>query len=149
MSWPIVVVVVLVVGLPLAAVWWSRRAFWSKARPGRRDDLFGDVMRQHGLSPSAMGRVENAVLWGKRLEDPRERAAVVARARASLPGPSSTRWAKAVVWAAGIYLVLLVAGAVWATVEGRWGDLPWPVLLATVVVTSWNGPRRAIRRNSD
>ncbi|GAA4333935.1 hypothetical protein [Klenkia terrae] len=149
MTWPIVVVVVLLVGLPLGAVWWSRRRFWSRLRPGRDRDVLGEVVRRHGLGPAAIARVEDAVLWGKRVDDPRERAAVVDLARASLPRPPSGRWATVVVVGAVAYLVVAVAGAVWATVQGRWDDVPWTVLLVAGLVGVGNGPRLAIRRNTD
>ena len=150
MTWPIVVVVVLLVGLPLGAVWWSRRRFWSRLRPGRGADPFGDVVREHGLGPAAMARVEDAVLWGKRLDDPRERAATVQLARASLPqrssGPASRMFSVALVVAA-VVLVLVVVDDV---VQGGWEDIPWWTLLwLAASFAVGNGPRRAIRRNTD
>jgi hypothetical protein len=132
-TWAIVAVVVLLVGLPLAAVWWSRRAFWSRLRAGRDRDPFGDTMRRHRLGPAAMARVENAVVWGTRLEDPAERAAVVDLARAGQSAPPTTRTRTLAVLVVVAWLTAVVAGAVWATVEGRWGDVPWTTLVITAV----------------
>jgi hypothetical protein len=149
-TWAIGAVVVLLVGLPLAAVWWSRRAMWSRLRAGRDDDPFGDTMRRLGLGPAAMARVEDAVLWGKRLKDPAERAAVVDLARAAAPSRPTTRSRTAVVVGAVVWLAVLLAGAGWLTVEGRWDEVPW-VTLVVVVLGGWGAamPARAIRRNSD
>ena len=147
MTWAIGAVVVLLFGLPLAAVWWSRRAMWSRLRAGRDDDPFGDTMRKHGLGPAAMARVENAVLWGKRLDDPAERAAVVDLARVSLPPPPGPRTTILLVVAA---VALLGAVGAWVTTGARWSDVPW-FALAIALVTGWGsgGPRRAVRRNTD
>jgi hypothetical protein len=149
-TWAIGAVVVLLVGLPLAAVWWSRRAMWSKLRAGRDSDPFGDTMRRHGLGPAAMARVENAVLWGKRLDDPAERAAVVDLARTSMPRRPTSRSRAWIVVGASAWLAVLVAGAVWIAVEGRWDDVPW-IPLVFAALGGWGAglPARAVRRNSD
>ena len=149
----VITVLVLLVGLPLAAVWWSRRGFWSRLRPGRERDVWGDVMRAHRLDAAAMGRVEGALWSGRRLADPTERAAVVALARASTPpgGLLDRRPRLALVLlAVGAVVVLFVAQAVTAAVDGRWGDVPWFTVL-WLVPFGWlsAAPRRALRRNAD
>jgi len=149
-TWAIAAVVVLLVGLPFLAVWWSGRAFWSRARAGRERDPFGDTMRRFGLDAAAMARVQGAAVWGRRLDDPTERAAVVHLARGTMPRRPGSRWTTLVVLAAVGWIAVVVAGAVWATVQGRWGDIPWGTLLF-LVPTVWASlaPARAIRRNSD
>lgn len=149
-GWAVAVVVVLLVGMPVAAVWWSRRAFWARLRAGRERDPFGDTMRRHGLGAAAMARVEDAVLRGKRLEDPAERAAVVDLAREALPRRPASRPGAVVLLLVVAWVCLAVAGAVWATVEGRWGDVPWvPLLFGLLFGGFARGPARALRRNSD
>ncbi|SDH04014.1 hypothetical protein [Klenkia brasiliensis] len=150
MGWAIGAVVVLLLGMPLAAVWWSRRTFWSRLRPGKERDPFGDTMRRHELGAAAMARVEDAVLWGRRLEDPAERAAVVDLVQAGLPRPFLEGRSTWVVVAVVIWGTAVAAMVVFAVVDGRWGDVNWFTLvwLAPAVWMAGN-TRRAIRRNSD
>ncbi|SCX55016.1 hypothetical protein SAMN03159343_3187 [Klenkia marina] len=149
MGWAIGAVLVLLVGLPVVAVWWSRRAIWSRSRPGHERDPFGDTMRRHGLGPAAMARVENAVLWGKRLDDPAERAAVVELAAEAAPRPTSRsrQWqvVSGLLWVAAAVGVL-----VFVVLTERW-DSAYVWGLVWLIPTGWAvvGPRRALRRNSD
>ncbi|WP_369138274.1 hypothetical protein [Modestobacter versicolor] len=155
-----VVIAVLLVGLPLAA-WWvgGRSAFWSRAEARQVPDVHREMVRRHALRPAEAARVEAAVTWGRELEEPRLRAAVVDWAEArraelvrwSLDHP---RAAALRVWVLGLWATLTVAALVFAVVGNRWGDVPW------VGAVWWcAGPvaglfqRRALRRavelNSD
>ena len=154
-----VAVVVLLVGLPLAA-WWAggRRAFWSRAESRNQRDPFQELVLRHGLSPAEVQQVTGAVSWGRTLQDDRLRAAAVDWARTSRdeldrwrtehPRAALLRSSALFVWA-----TVTVAGIVFATVQGRWGDVPWVAALWWVT-----GPvvgllqrlalDRAIERNS-
>lgn len=149
-TWAWTVVLLLLLGLPAAAVWWSRRAAWSRLRPGRDRDVLGDVRRTHGLTPVAMGRLEAALLGGHALQDPAERAAVVALARAWEPAPPHGRRRTALLVAAAAWLALLGAGAVVVAVQSRWDDVPWWALVWALPFW-WTGrrTRRAVRLNTD
>ena len=126
-----VVVVLLVVGLPLAA-WWAggRRRFWAQAEARQVTDLHREMVRRHGLTAVEIPQVTGAVTWGRELQDPRLRAAVVAWAQAQRDESAAWRAAHPRVvalrgWLVGLWALLTVAGIVFLVVQDRWGSVPW------------------------
>ncbi|MGY1906214.1 hypothetical protein, partial [Modestobacter sp. SYSU DS0902] len=159
-----VAVAVILVGLPLAAWWVSRRPVWSRLRPSVVDDdglgaewrLRRDLARRHGLDQAELAEVEKAVSWGRELTDPRLRAAIVEWAeqqvelRATQPRWVDGRWLPVllIAWGSGI-----AAYVVFAVAQGNWGDVNWFSGLGWLGwgLLGWRmrgGPRRALQRNS-
>ena len=147
---------VLVVGLPLAAWWIGGWRFWGRATPGSERDVYREMVRRHALRPAEAAQVEGAVTWGRELQDPRLRAAVVDWAQAlqaearerSARHPWVRRVALPVLVVAG---VLAVAGLVHEVLTEGWAalaDHAWTVLWVLVVGWLAPRPRRAIARNS-
>lgn len=154
----LVAVGVILVGLPLAAWWLGGRAFWNRRRPTTDVDLYRQIVRRHRLHPAEAPRVEAAVTWGRRLDDPRLRAAAVDWARslqelAAERRERHPRRRRVLLVLAPLYVGGVVAFAVWRVVHGDWDNLIRLVAygLTFVVVTFLmvRGPRRAIERNSD
>ena len=98
-----VTIVLILVGLPLLAWWVGGRAFWSRPRPGGDDDLHRTIVLRHGLRPAEIPQVEGALTWGRQLDEPHLRAAVVDWGRSCSgwrpsdgrtgPGPVAWPWA--------------------------------------------------------
>lgn len=154
-----VAVVLLLVGLPALAWWVSGRAFWGRLRPGRDDDPYGDMVRKHHLGTAGIVRVESAMRTGTRLESPAERAAVVDWARTMLD-QQAARASRAghrrtvALAIAGLWASVVVGLVVVATVQRRWGDVPWSGLVIGLAAggAGWwqnRALRRAIAANSD
>ncbi|MGY1844730.1 hypothetical protein [Modestobacter sp. SYSU DS0875] len=148
-----VIIVLLLVGLPLLAWWLGSRDFWSRLRPRRDDDVWGDVVRTHRLRPAEIVEVQRAVTWGRELSDQRLRVAAVdwaTRARDWRVPPS--RHARLLLLLVVLWFVGQLVSLVVALVQGRWGDALVPALLlaAGVVPLVWfrRGTRRAIELNS-
>jgi len=146
----------LLVALPLAAWWLGGRRFWSRLTPGGEPDLYRELVRRHSLSPGEAAEVESAVSWGRELQDPRLRAAVVDWARSlqadarerSGQHPRIRRVLVPLAVAAGL---LVVAGVVHEVRQEGWSavtDHVWALLW--LVPMAWLSPRpgRAIKRNS-
>lgn len=151
-------VLLILVGLPLLAWWAGGRGFWSRLRPGRGPDPWGDFLRAHRLSVPESLRVQTAVNRGTALDDDRLRRAAVDLAEQSLaqvglfPARGS-RGQRVLALLTVLWLALLVVGTVFAIVFGGLSDVPWLALVPAAV--SFAGPlwrrrnlRRAIARNS-
>jgi hypothetical protein len=142
------------VALPALAWWTGRRPRWDRLTPHREPDVYRELVRRHALRPAEAAEVENAVTWGRELQDPRLRAAVVDWVRSTRPvaepvGRRRPRWQLALAW-----LVVLGIPAGLCALAFRLGG--WYGLLFTVVVLGggqvldWaigRGPQRALQRN--
>ncbi len=144
----------ILAGLPLLAWWVGGRQFWSRSRAASEPDLYRELVRRHALRPAEAAQVEGAVTWGRELQDPRLRVAVVdwatslqagARARAA-----RRPWVGRVMLL--VWLVIAIGGLVRIAADQDWGQLAvilfWPVVLSVPLTRAVNGPRRAIRLNS-
>jgi hypothetical protein len=132
----VVSIVLLLVGLPLLAFWLGGRRFWSRLRPGRGADPWGDLVRAHGLSAGEAAAVNTAVARGRRLDDERLRRAAVAHARQALSGlqwREATRGQRALLVLVAVWLLLQVVGIVVQLVAGEPEDVSWGVVAALAV----------------
>jgi hypothetical protein len=154
----VIIVVVIAVGLPLLAWWIGGRPFWNRSYGQTHGELFRDIMRRHGLRPGEMAQVEGAATWGRRLDDPRLRAAVVDWATSMQARIDDTRARHP--WRRGLALLLIVvwAGALVATAVHSAAAGEWDRIVTFLVIAlfgGWTsgkaagGPRRAIRLNSE
>ncbi|MGY2080405.1 hypothetical protein [Modestobacter sp. SYSU DS0657] len=148
-----VIIALLLIGLPLLAWWLGSRDFWSRLRPRRDDDAWGDVVRAHRLGAAEIVQVQRAVTWGRELSDQRLRAAAVdwaTRARQWRVPPSRT--ARVALLLVLLWLIGQLVGLAVALAQSRWSDaLPPAVLLGVGVVPAlWFRRRtgRAIELNS-
>ncbi|MGY2129594.1 hypothetical protein [Blastococcus sp. SYSU DS0617] len=151
-------ILLILIGLPLVAWWLGGRSFWSRARTGAERDLYREIVRRHGLRPAETPKVESAVTWGRRLDDPRLRAAAVDWATSSQDEMAEYRRRnplarRLMVGLLFLWLLLVLGRALAAVVEGRWGSAAWQLLwLATLVAPmalfSWR-MRRAVELNRD
>jgi hypothetical protein len=152
----VVSIVLLLVGLPLLAFWLGGRRFWSRLRPGRGADPWGDLVRTHGLDAGEAAAVNAAVARGRRLDDERLRRAAVAHARQALSGlqwREATRGQRLLLVLVALWLLLQVAGVVVQLAAGEPEDVSWgvvAVLAAAVVATLVfrRRLRRAVELNS-
>jgi hypothetical protein len=159
----IVAVVVIAVGLPLAAFWVGSRRFWSRLRPralatDRQGALYREVVLRHRLRPSEIAQVEGAVTWGRRLEDPRLRLAVVDWAQALRADADRRRAAHPRRRRLLVVLLVVWVGAVVTAIALGIGTRDWGVLARTLFYAlvfglpgylAQRGPRRALELNSD
>ncbi|PWW24234.1 hypothetical protein JD79_03413 [Geodermatophilus normandii] len=141
MTAAVVSIVLLLVGLPLLAFWLGGRRFWSRLRPGRGPDPWGDLVRTHGLSAAEAAAVDAAVARGQRLDDERLRRAAVAHARQALSGlrwQEATRGQRVLLVLVALWLLLQVVGVVVQLAAGEPGDVSWGVVavLAVAVVAT-------------
>ncbi len=151
-----VAVGLLLLGLPLLAWWVGGRRFWARLERLAGSDLYREMVLRHRLRPAEIAQVEGAVTWGRELQDPRLRAAVVDWAR-TLRAEQEERgrrhprrrrvvWAICVVW-----LTVAVASLISRIVQEGWTevfDLWWMALWLAVIVWTSRAPGRALRLNS-
>jgi hypothetical protein len=163
MTIPLVAVVVIAVGLPLAAFWVGGRRFWGRLRgrsyAGERQGvLYRDMVRKHHLRPAEIAQVEGAVTWGRRLEDPRLRLAVVDWAQALRADADIRRAAHPRRRRLLLVLLVVWVGAVVTAIALGIGSRDWGGLARTLVYAlvfglpgylAQRGPRRALELNSD
>lgn len=149
---------IILIGLPLAAWWLGGRSFWARTEKRGGADLYGDFVRRHGLRPAETPQVESAVTWGRRLEDPRLRAAAVDWATSAREAMEAYRRRnplvrRLMVGLLYLWLLMVIASGLVAVVEGRWGaaamQLVWLVLLVAPLVAFPWFQRRAIELNRD
>lgn len=154
----LIAVMLILIGLPLAAWWVGGRRFWGRLRPGAPRDPWGDLMREYRLTGGEMAEVSSALNRGRRLDDERLRRAAVAMAEASLRiGPQWRHGSRgqrlfvllAIAWVAG-----LAVGVVLALSTSTIAQVPWFGILAAMVVVGgavWQRrmARRAIELNSE
>ncbi len=151
-------ILLILIGLPLVAWWLGGRSFWSRAQAGTQRDLYREIVRRHGLRPAETPEVESAVTWGRRLDDPRLRAAAVDWATSSRDEMAEYRRRnplarRLMIGLLFLWVVLVVGRALAAVVEGRWGAVAWQLvwltaLVAPVALFSWR-TRRAVELNRD
>jgi hypothetical protein len=79
-----IAILVIAVGLPLAAWWLGSRPFWAKVRGADGEDLYRYIVTGYGLSADETRQVQAAMTGGRALADPRLRAAVANWAGQSL-----------------------------------------------------------------
>ena len=152
-----VAVVLLLFALPVLAWWVGARDVWSRQGKRTEPDLYREMVRRHGLRPAEIAEVEGALTWGRELDDPRLRAAVVDWAQTlqhreeerRARYPRARRVAR-LLWL--VWVVLAIAALAFAVARGEWGrvfnTLFWPLVLAWPMSRAVGGPRRAIERNS-
>jgi hypothetical protein len=118
-----------------------------------------EVLRRHGLSSAEADAVVGAVDRGWALQEPGQRAAAVDLAEVTLAQLFPT-WEEASAWrrvgyvVTGLWMVLVVAGAVFVAFTEGLGEVRWFNVLLVVLIL---GPRlrqisklrRAIALNSD
>ena len=153
-----VTIVLILVGLPLLAWWVGGRAFWSRPRPGQDVDLHRTIVLRHGLRPAELPQVEGALTWGRQLTEPRLRAAVVdwgqeLQRQAAEQRSHRSRAGRVALGLLFLWLVFLLATAVAAVVEQRWGDLVRGLFFVAALVLPplvfRRNLRRAVERNRD
>lgn len=147
-----VLVVALLLALPALAWFIGGRKSWNRLTPEAEPDLYREMVRRHGLRPAEAAEVENAVTWGRELQDPRLRAAVVDWVQSSRPAPVRSprpRWQRLLAMAL-LSVVVLASGFLLHALLG-WSGV---VLLVTVLVVGevadrvvGGGPAQALRRN--
>jgi hypothetical protein len=159
----VIIIVVIAVGLPALAWWVARRPFWASHRARPDGDPWLDILRAHRLDPVEMRQVAAAVGLGRRLRDPRLRAAVadwaerdIRRIQQNRRTPSPLRRRSVVAGLVAALLVLAVLA--WRLVGGDsgWGDLTLltvPCLLAFGALVGESMEvarlRGVVRRNTD
>ena len=146
-----VTIVLILVGLPLLAWWVGGRAFWSRPRPGGDDDLHRTIVLRHGLRPAEIPQVEGALTWGRQLDEPHLRAAVVdwgqeLQRLAAERRAHRSRAGRVALGLIFLWLVFLVGSAVVAVVEQRWGDLVRGLFFVGALVLPPLVFRRNLRR---
>jgi hypothetical protein len=151
-------IVLILAGLPLLAWWLGGRSFWSRAERRGQPDVFGEMVRRHGLRPGEIPTVEGAVTWGRRLEEPRLRAAVVdwattMRRQQAERRRRNPRARRVVIALLFLWLLAIVLRVAHAAFEGRWGDVAWGLAwLGLLVAPQFAFPwrlRRAVELNRD
>lgn len=151
-----VTIAVLVLGVPLAAVWLGGRRFWSRLRPGREPDPYGDLVRHHGLTPAEAVRLSREVPQGTRYDDDRLRRAAIDMAEMQLgqglfpEGASRTQ--RVLVVLLFLWITAVVGRVVFLVVAGRPEDVNWFSGLLWASLLVWHlhrrrGLRRTIARN--
>ena len=70
MTAALVVVAVIAVGFPLVAWWLGGRRFWAALSGPARRDLHADMVGKHRLGPADIAAVQQAMAWGRAVEDP-------------------------------------------------------------------------------
>jgi hypothetical protein len=147
----ILTVAVIAIGLPLLAFWVGARPFWSRLRPGREPDLWGDWMRRHRLSGREAEQVASAVARGQQVADQRLRAAAADLASITLDREAWPR-RPVVRGTVTVLLGLLVGGLLVsvaaAIVQGRPGDISWWNLMIWAFVGVWLVRRRRLLRRA-
>jgi hypothetical protein len=149
-------IVVLLVGLPLLAFWLGGLRSWSRLRPGRDADPWGDVVREHRLTAGEAATVTAAVNRGRRLEDERLRRAAVDLARQALAGSgwrAGGRVRRVVLLLVALWLLLQVVGIVIAVATRGLDDVPWVSVVALIggavaLVAFRRRLRRAVQVNT-
>jgi hypothetical protein len=152
----VVSIVLLLVGLPLLAFWLGGRRSWSRLRPGRGADPWGDLVREHRLTAGEAATVTAAVNRGRRLDDERLRRAAVDLAGQALAGSgwrAGGRGRRVVLLLLALWLLLQVVGIVVAVVTRGLDDVPWVSVVvltagAAAVVVFRRRLRRAVQVNS-
>jgi len=153
-----VTIVLLVLGMPLLAFWLGGRRVWARIEARGASDPAAEIMRRYGLSTREAGEVVSAVTRGEALADPGQRAAAVELAELTLRNlyprwqvASMTRRVFRVLGAA--WLVIAIAGLVFAVAFGRLGDLNWfvlPLVLSSLIAPLWQSwkLRKTVALNS-
>jgi hypothetical protein len=147
-----VVVIALLLALPALAWFIGGRRSWNRLTPKAEPDRYRELVRRHGLRPAEAAEVEDAVSWGRELQDPRLRAAVVDWVRSSRPTPArrppTPRQRRLAV--AALAVVLLAAGVGVHALAGWDAVVMLGIALVTGEVTDrvlGRGPAQALRRN--
>jgi hypothetical protein len=147
-----VIIGLLVLGAPLLAWWIGGRRVWARLDARAADNPWTDAVRRHRLTPGESAQVTEAVGHGRALQDPRLRAAAVELAEFTL-GQLSPSWSRmsigrrVLVTLTAVWLVLVVAGAVFAIAFRSLGDVPWVLLVGLLAgsgVSFWQ--RRKLRK---
>ena len=152
-----VLVVALLFVLPALAWWVGARDVWSRPSKKSEPDLYRELVRRHSLRPAEAAQVEGAVTWGRELQDPRLRAAVVdwvtSLQRVADERANRRPRARRVVRVLGVvWLVFAIGWLVLTVARGDWERLLvtffWPLVMAVPLTRLSRGPRRAVERNS-
>ena len=151
-AWVLVAALLLV--LPALAWWIGGRAGWNRLSRTAEPDRHQELVRRHGLRPVEAAEVEKAVTWGRELQDPRLRAAVVDWVQSSRPAlqPGRRRRPRWQLAFAVLGLLAISTGACALAYRlGGWGGLLFAiVMLGGGEVADWvigRGPAQALRRN--
>lgn len=138
----VAVLLVVAVGLPVVALWWSRRHAVRPQAPGPQDALW-DIRGRYRLSHAELLGVRRAAVRGVRVEDERLRAATREYVQACLLSASTLDVfvsRRGVRLAAAVILLLVAVDivALLASGEQRWQALPgllvWVLYLVAFVV---------------
>ena len=120
----VLTVAVIAVGLPLFAWWVGGRRIWARLERTAQQNPYAELVRRHHLTATERAQVESDVAAGRRLDDPRLRAAAVDWAQTSLArltesGTKAGRLNRWMFWLGWIYLLVVLAGAVFAVSFGK------------------------------
>lgn len=156
----VVAVLLVLVGLPLL-LWWAAGLFRRDGSVAVRREAHPRTAatEAHGLTSGEADRVARAVTWGRALDDPRLRAAAVdwAQRVEAREQRRRERWPQLEGWLVVAVVVAgagVVAYAVFAVLQDRWGDVGWFsaarwLLFAGAGWRRRQGLARAIALNSD
>ena len=146
-----ITVLLLVVGLPVAAWWLGSRRFWDRQR-GRssENDPWGDWIRRHGLSTAAAVRVSRAVSRGEELTGSRLREAAVdwAHVLQQPVRPRTARRRRLLIGLLGTYALAVGSFVAYRLLTGHPGDVNWVGLVAWTAFGVWGVRRRRNIRRS-
>lgn len=145
-----IVLLVVGVGLPVVALWWSRRHTLRPQAPGPMDVLW-DIRGRYRLTQSEMVGVRRAAVRGIRVGDERLRAATREYAQACLHSASTLDVfvrRRSVRVAAAAILLLMGVDVVALVLAGdqRWQALPGLLVWVLYLVAFTVGLRHRRRR---
>ena len=143
------VIVLILVGLPLFAFWLGGRRSWSRVEALHQDAMQQerDWTARHRLTHVEAAAVQRAILWGRGLDDPRLRAAVVDRVRTDSAArrvweDRHPRSAAVVRWVSALWALLLLTAVVFSVAFGEWSALLSLYLAGTAVSVGFDLVRR-------
>ncbi len=149
----------IALGLPLVGWWLGGRSFVLRLICRDQARACASAVGCHGMTAEQQARIRSAVIRGRRLEDPRERAAAAAWAQSMIDQDDAfarrhPRWNAALLVALGLWGAMLVVVAVLIVVNGHHRDVPvfplvWWLLFTVLTITYRRTIRRVVALNGD
>lgn len=139
---------VIGLGLPLGAWWVGGRPVWARSdvRARRAQEAHREWIARHALSSAEIAEVQNAIVRGAALEEPRLSAAAVEAARTQLRAWGGQNNVVQRVWFV-LGVLWIGAGVLLVVVSTVTGDWSWHYVLFAVNFAAVALPQMLLRRN--